>query len=108
MRRGQERSFIEVKRLGGKTEVRFRVELAFDLETGAAEAGRYGAIHHEGEGYRPCVWVNGRSPERKTAAEAIVENSPTPIYRDPVPGERHSWGRWPSFVTPATLSPAGV
>lgn len=59
------KSFIEVERLGGKTEVRFRVELVFDLETGAAEAERYGAIHHEGESYQPRVWVNGRLSDGK-------------------------------------------
>jgi hypothetical protein len=65
------KSFIEVERLGGKTEVRFRVELAFDLATGAAEAGRYGAIHHEGRTTSPVCGSTAGFRTAKTAAEEL-------------------------------------
>ncbi|HEX6865457.1 MAG TPA: hypothetical protein VF414_21695, partial [Thermoanaerobaculia bacterium] len=60
------RSFIEVERLGGEMEVRFRVELAFNLETGAVEAKGYDAIHREGRPHRTSVWINGRPVKRSS------------------------------------------
>jgi len=53
--------FITLWREDGKPKVRFRIELPFDLDTGAAEAESYEAIHHEGAKYQRTEWTNGET-----------------------------------------------
>lgn len=57
------KEFIELWSEDGKPRVRFKVELPFDLATGAVDSELYEAIHHGGD-FETTVWIDGRPVER--------------------------------------------
>lgn len=59
------KNFIELWRWEGRTRVRFKVDLPFDLETGAWDPQEdFEVIHQRGGDFERTVWVNGRRVER--------------------------------------------